>query len=106
MTALVFAAPDSNNPRERLNSREGVWAVNVDTPVGIQPLALNFTPAGLTCTVERQRVAGVQLLKTCHPPCNPAPGWSCIASRHYSGIPPQCHREAYCRDRVRGRANL
>ena len=44
MPALVFAAPDSNNPRERLNSREGVLAVNVDTPVGIQPLALNFTP--------------------------------------------------------------
>ena len=44
MTALVFAAPDSNDPRERLNSREGVWAVNVDSPVGIQPLVLNFIP--------------------------------------------------------------
>ena len=44
MRALVFAAPDSNDPRERLNSREGVWAVNVDSPVGIQPLVLNFIP--------------------------------------------------------------
>ena len=47
MPALVFAAPDSNNPRRRWNSCEGVWAVNVDSPVGIQPLALNFTPRWL-----------------------------------------------------------
>ena len=45
MTALVFAAPDSNNPRRSWNSCEGVWAVNVDSPVGIQPLVLNFIPA-------------------------------------------------------------
>ena len=94
MTALVFAAPDSNNPRERLNSREGVWAVNVDSPVGIQPLALNSNPAGLHCISERPPVVGVQLPKTCHPPYSHCARLVLQCQRHYSGIPPQCHREA------------